>query len=89
MELRKIIWIVALIAGFPGFVFISTKVIWRGFAEMKELLKVGGVGLGSGSRFQISPGVLLPFLPEFILVQPHPVHRDFPKPQRVGRRIFL
>jgi hypothetical protein len=39
MEIWKIIWIVALVVAFAGFVFISSKVIWRGFAEMKELLK--------------------------------------------------
>ncbi|MEX2115937.1 MAG: hypothetical protein WEB37_03560 [Bacteroidota bacterium] len=39
MEIWKFIWIAALIVGFVGFVWISTKVIARGFAEMRDLLK--------------------------------------------------
>lgn len=39
MELWKFIWIGALVLGFAGFILISTRVIARGFAEMRDLLK--------------------------------------------------
>lgn len=39
MEVWKIIWIVTLVIAFIGFIFLSSKVIWRGLTEMKELLK--------------------------------------------------
>lgn len=39
MEIWKIVWIVTLIIGFLGFLIISTKVIYRGFGEMRDLLK--------------------------------------------------
>jgi len=39
MEIWKLIWMVVLILGFLGFIVISSKVISRGFAEMRELLK--------------------------------------------------
>jgi hypothetical protein len=39
MEIWKIIWVVSLIVAFLGFVFISSKVIYRGFSEMRDLLR--------------------------------------------------
>ena len=39
MEIWKVIWMIVLVLGFLGFIFISSKVIFRGFAEMRDLLK--------------------------------------------------
>ena len=39
MEIWKVIWMIVLVLGFWGFIFISSKVIFRGFAEMRDLLK--------------------------------------------------
>ncbi len=39
MEIWKFIWMGALMLGFVGFVLLSTRVIARGFAEMRDLLK--------------------------------------------------
>jgi hypothetical protein len=39
MEIWKLFWIVALIAGIAGFAYISLKVIIRGFSEARSLLK--------------------------------------------------
>ena len=39
MEIWKLIWMVVLIIGFFGFLYISGKVVFRGFAEMRDLLR--------------------------------------------------
>lgn len=39
MEIWRIVWMVVLIIGFLGFLVISAKVIYKGFAEMRDLLK--------------------------------------------------
>ncbi len=39
MEVWKVIWMAVLILGCAGFIFISGKVIFRGFAEMRDLLR--------------------------------------------------
>jgi len=38
VEIWKFIWILALAVAFVAFIIISSKVIFRGFAEMRDLL---------------------------------------------------
>ena len=39
MDIWKLIWIAALIAGMAGFAYISFRVIIKGIAEVRSLLK--------------------------------------------------
>ena len=39
MDIWKMIWMIALLAGMAGFAYISLRVIIRGIAEVLSLLK--------------------------------------------------